>query len=583
MGKGSTGKKHGKGRMDKFYHLAKDSGFRARSAFKLIQLAKRFDFLSNSHVCLDLCGAPGGWSQVAKKFMPIDSQVLCVDLCSIPPLKGVTSIVADITTAKCRQLIKGELKGHAADVVLNDGAPNVGANWAKDAFVQNELTLHAAKLACEFLRAGGVFVTKVFRSADYNSLLWVFQQLFDRVEATKPQASRNVSAEIFVVCQGFKAAKIDPRFFDPKWVFMEASVTNTGVARGTTNLASLVKVSGKKNRSGYEEGDDFRTMSAADFFGAQNPAETLVRHHKILFPKDCDEIAEHPLTTPTIRAFCEDIKVLGKGELAQLIKWRFKFLRLQASAQKKAAPAAAKIKENEEEAEERKLNEMLDRQTAKERAAQKRLKERLKKQQLRVKQSLGMTVDQNDPDLYQGGASGFKALEEAEGLDAYLSESEEEDELYREEVGSEDERLAFMEAEQDMAYSSQKEKAFLDKTLASQREQKKKKETRREMMTRQWTEELREFDAEIDVRAQAEADAEDADSDDDDDSDEEAEAQPAGKAEARADRWFSSGVFAGLDVDGLKPLPGAAERKRQQAAESEDSDGEVTQELGEDE
>ena len=208
--------------------------------------------------------------------------------------------------------------------MLHDGAPNVGKSWAHDAYQQSLLTLHSFKLATEFLMKGGTFVTKVFRSKDYQSLIWVFNQFFKKVHSTKPPASRNESAEIFVVCLGYKAPdKIDPRFLDPRHVFSELDAGDAAdPSADNPELLNPEKAKRKAPAEGYEAGATllYKKAKASEFIMEDKPIHVLNNFYEIVL--DERRIADHPKTTPEVKECCKDLKVLGMKELRLLKKWR---------------------------------------------------------------------------------------------------------------------------------------------------------------------------------------------------------------------------------------------------------------------
>jgi AdoMet-dependent rRNA methyltransferase SPB1 len=373
-----------KARLDKYYHLAKEHGFRSRAAFKLIQLNKKFNFLESASCLIDLCAAPGGWLQVAAKYMPVSSIKIGIDLDPIKNINGVTTFQADITSEKCRYLIKKEIKHFKADVVLNDGAPNVGGQWTKDAYNQSELVLFAVKLATEFLKEGGMFITKVFRSSDYNSLMYVLKQLFKKVEATKPLASRNESAEIFVVCSGYLApSSIDNKLLDPKYALKQLEDEEEMKMNAIKSIKSMFDR--KVNRSGYS-GKLYNEKPFKEFIECANPYQFLMETNKIKITTDeCKKYLKALDKHPDYDLYFEDIQILGKKEIQQLIIWRNKIRGKVFKAEKKTKEEP----EEEEDYEEKKMEELdeeidaLDKQRKKKEEAEKRKKE---KNDLRMKE-----------------------------------------------------------------------------------------------------------------------------------------------------------------------------------------------------
>ena len=261
MGKSSKDKR------DAYYRLAKEQGWRARSAFKLIQLDEQFDLFNGVTRVVDLCAAPGSWSQVLSRVLikgesfgrraweakqkleqktiagedsdegaeveedeskilkPREGvRIVAVDLQPMASLEGITTLKGDITHPSTIPRILQALDpetyssddtegSQPVDLVISDGAPDVTGLHDLDIYVQAQLLFAALNLSLRVLKPGGKFVAKIFRGKDVDLIYAQLRCFFTTVHCAKPRSSRASSLEAFVVCEGFnmpKGYQIDP-------------------------------------------------------------------------------------------------------------------------------------------------------------------------------------------------------------------------------------------------------------------------------------------------------------------------------------------------------------------------------------
>lgn len=201
MGKSSKDKR------DIYYRLAKEEGWRARSAFKLIQIDEEFFIFDNVQRVVDLCAAPGSWSQVlARKLGATQDpnvKIVAVDLQKMSPIDGVVQIQGDITKTSTAEEIVKHFSGEKADLVVCDGAPDVTGLHDIDEYIQAQLLLAALNITTHVLKPSGTFVAKIFRGKDVTLLYSKMKLFFQTVTIAKPRSSRNSSIEAFIVCQGY--------------------------------------------------------------------------------------------------------------------------------------------------------------------------------------------------------------------------------------------------------------------------------------------------------------------------------------------------------------------------------------------
>ncbi len=191
-----------KQKRDIYVRQSKVDGYRARSAYKLIEIDKKFKIFKNKMTILDIGAAPGSWSQYVGKIVT-NGKIISVDLKKMEKINNTIQIIGDFTNPIIQDQIKNKLTSKA-EVVMSDMAVNTTGVKNLDSIQTGELCKEAMIFSKDVISPDGFFISKIFMGSSFNEIVALGKKIFKEVKVFKPQSSRKESKESFIVCKNLR-------------------------------------------------------------------------------------------------------------------------------------------------------------------------------------------------------------------------------------------------------------------------------------------------------------------------------------------------------------------------------------------
>ncbi|HRA42108.1 MAG TPA: RlmE family RNA methyltransferase [Gammaproteobacteria bacterium] len=188
---------------DYYTQLAREKGYRSRSAYKLLEIQEKDKIIFKGMRVVDLGAAPGGWSQVLVNHVGSSGKIVAIDILPIESLKGVDTVYGDFQKTETLEELMLILDGKSVDLVISDLAPNLSGIAVADQARVMDLAEMALDFAERVLVKEGVFLIKVFQGSGFQEYLMHLKKKFERVCVRKPKASRAESREVYLLATGY--------------------------------------------------------------------------------------------------------------------------------------------------------------------------------------------------------------------------------------------------------------------------------------------------------------------------------------------------------------------------------------------
>ncbi|MGL3828102.1 RlmE family RNA methyltransferase [Candidatus Pelagibacter communis] len=191
-----------KQRRDTYVRQSKVDGYRARSAYKLIEIDEKFKIFKGGLTVIDIGAAPGSWTQYASKVVR-NGKIISIDLKEMEPIDNTLQIKGDFTEEQTQQKIK-ELLADKSDIVMSDMAVNTTGIKNIDSIQTGELCKEAMIFSQDIISNNGFFISKIFMGGSFNEIVQLGKKIFKEVKVFKPKSSRKDSKESFIICKNLR-------------------------------------------------------------------------------------------------------------------------------------------------------------------------------------------------------------------------------------------------------------------------------------------------------------------------------------------------------------------------------------------